>query len=100
MRGDDDIAQPRAAVGGELTAEPALVRRLLAGAHPRARPVVAAGGVGECRLQTRAGMEPPEPAFALEHPHPIEDIVRERDDVVAHVDLAVVGYDHKRGARW
>ncbi len=81
---------------GDDRAEPAGVDQLVAASGPRPGAVARPGGLEQRRGAPRTGVEPAEAPLARLEGHVPGDVAVQLDDVVAHVDLAVVGGDHQR----
>src|SRR5438132_178344 len=72
---------------------------LLAVSHPRLLAVEVPRRLDEAALETGPGVEPPEPALARQQCCDVEQFGTQPDDPIADVHLAVIGRDHKAGAR-
>src|SRR5437870_4852059 len=84
-------AEESAGGGGRQTrTKPPLVAHLLDRHHPGGVAVGIAGGVHEILGRTRNGMEPAEPPFPGLHGGEAEHRVRQPDDSVSDIDLAVI----------
>jgi len=82
---------------GEVRTPPALVHGLVERADPSDVAWCATAAAWSWGHATGAGVQPPEPALARLVRDVGGDLGMEVDQVVAHVDLPVVGRDHERG---
>ena len=88
----------RPAATGDDGPEPALVDDLVPGAHPRAVVVLGVERRRAARAAAGPGVEPPEPGLAGLDRDVLGHARRRLDELIAGVDLAVVGGDDDRGA--
>ena len=93
------VAQPRPRHGGHLGSQPPGSNHLVHRADPADSVEGLVGGFQQVAGRPGAGVKPPEPGLATLSVHQPGHGLRKVDELVPHVDLAVVGGDDDRSTR-